>query len=272
MAATEAETIANGLPALILAGEDHAHPSPLAFSERVEQKALIEVGSRPMIHWTLDAVRDCPRTGEIVVVGFESLTVGLGADILQLSGTGDLAENVLAGLRMIAARYGESTPVLVTGCDAPLIVPEALTWFVDACGDCSQDLYLAVVRQETLEAIYPRSRRSWFRTREGRFCSSDLALIKPASLLANQILVCELVAGRRDLSKVQHRLSSTIGWRALVGRIRMQEAREAVQQLTGLQIGIVELPFASMAMDVDTLEDLAAVRNEIAQQRIVRTS
>jgi GTP:adenosylcobinamide-phosphate guanylyltransferase len=175
-------------------------------------------------------------------------------------------------LRAIVQNSDGNHPVLVMGCDAPLIIPEALTWFVDACGDRALDLYLAVVRQETFAAIYPQAKRTWFKTREGRFGSSDLALVRPAALLNNVALTRQLAAHRRDPAALRKALPASLALRAWTGSLSLPEVRDIVQHLVGLQIGIVELPFATVAMDVDTLEDLAAVRYEMAQQRMMRAA
>lgn len=259
-----------GIPTLILAGDDPAAPSPLSFSERVPQRALIEVGSRPMIAWTIDAVRRSPRTRSTIVVGLDTPNLDFGDDLTYLAGAGDFTQNLIAGLEGIVASGMGRSPVLVLGSDTPLITPEALTWFLDACATRENDLELAIVRQETLEAIYPRNGRSWLKTREGRFTSGQLALVRPQALLANRARLAALAANRRDASALTRVLSGSLRIQVLLGRAHLWEVREAAQQLTGLQIGLIEIPFAAPALDVDSAQDLAAVRNEMAQLRMLR--
>lgn len=260
----------DGIPTLILAGDDPAAPSPLSFSERVPQRALIEVGSRPMIAWTIDAARRSPRTGRIAVVGLDTPNVDFGDDLTYLAGAGDFAQNLVAGLEWAASGGKGRTPVLVLGSDTPLITPEAITWFIDACANRENDVELAIVRQETLEAIYPRNGRSWLKTREGRFTSGELALVRPRPLLANRARLAALAANRRDASALLSKLPGSLRLQVLLGRAHLWEVREAAQQLSGLQIGLVEIPFAAPALDVDSAQDLAAVRNEMAQLRMLR--
>jgi GTP:adenosylcobinamide-phosphate guanylyltransferase len=263
---------AERLTTLILAGDDPGAPSPLSFSERVAQKALIEVGSRPMIAWTIDAARHSPRTGPIVVVGLDTPNVDLGVESTSLAGSGNFAQNLLAGLDWAATKYGPRTPVLVLSSDTPLINPEAVTWFVDACGTRENDLHLAIVRQETLEAIYPRNGRSWLKTREGNFTSGELALIRPQALLRNRERLVTLAQKRHDAYAIFRALPGSLQVRTLLGTTHLWEVREAAQQLTGLQIGLIEMPFAAPAIDVDSAQDLAAVRNEMAQLRMLRAN
>lgn len=262
--------VLRGISTLILAGDDPASPSPLSFSERVPQRALIEVGSRPMIAWTIDAVRRSPRTESIAVVGLETPNVDFGDDVTCIAGVGDFAQNLVAGLEWAAANGKGRSPVLVLGSDTPLITPEAITWFVDACVNRENDVELAIVRQETLEAIYPRNGRRWLKTREGRFTTGELALVLPNSLLANRARLGALAINRRDASALASALPASLRLQLLMGRARLWEVREAAQQLSGLQIGLVEIPFAAPALDIDNAQDLAAVRNEMAQLRMLR--
>lgn len=256
------------LHALILAGDDPAHPSHLVLSERVAQKALIEVGSKPMLDWAVDAARNCPRVQGIHVVGIETPGVRLDDDIVVLPGTASLADNLLAGLAYIQEQDDTDDPVLVMGCDAPLVTAEALTWFVDACTDRSLDLYMAIVRRQTLESIFPRNRRRFLRVREGQFCSSDLVLVRPAALLRNVDTLRRIVAERKDGFSLVQMLGAGWATRALLGMLHLRDVRDAVQEATDTRIKVIELPFASLAMDVDTVEDLAMVRNEMAQRRV----
>lgn len=271
MADTSLRTPPASITTLILAGDDPAAPSPLAFSERVAQKALIEVGSRPMLAWSIDAARNSPRTGAIAVVGIDTPGIDMNPEIALVDGNGDFAQNLLAGLEWAATQGDARAPVLVLGSDTPLITPEALTWFIDACATQENDLHLAIVRQETLEAIYARNGKSWLKTREGRFTGGELAMMRPQAMLKKRQRLEALAQSRRDVRAILAHLPTSLRLRALLGQAHLWELREAAQELTGLQIGLTEMPFAAPALDVDSAADLAAARNEMAQLRMLRS-
>jgi hypothetical protein len=267
------------LPALVLAGYDPAplHTRPSAAPATLPgntnlpgntaltgHKALLELNGRPLVAYTLDALRGSPRVGAITVVGFERAQCDLGGGLSYLPNQPSLVENGLHGLRTIAAEIPEGTHVLVTGSDAPLLSAEAITWFVDACTPWSADLYLGVASQATIEARFPASKRTYLRLREGRFCSADLFLVRPAAVLNQEPLLRDLLARRKHPLDQVRRVG--LGWilRLLAGRAGLGDADPAARRLAALSARAVPLPFAGAAMDVDKPFQLEIVRRALA--------
>lgn len=258
------------LRALVLSGADPAQPGALALGEGVANKALIEVGGAPMVRRVIDALQSCPRISDITLVGLsaqEAAQAGIPETVMLLPNQPSLVDNVLAGMEHYRARLGEDARVLMLDADTPLLTGEMITWFVDACRPYDRDVYYAVVGRPAVEEVFPNSRRTYLRTREGRVCSADLFVLHIAAVLRSEARMRDLVARRKSVF-AQLRL---LGWswvlRLLLGRIHLWELRAAAEKMLGVSGEVIELPFAEAAMDVDKDFQLAMVRNYWAQNR-----
>ncbi len=255
------------LPALVAAGYDprpsRTRPRPDALPA---QKALLEVGGRPLVAHVAEALRNSPRVASVTVIGLAQRECNLGDDVVYLPNQPSMLENLLAGLSEITRRAPAATHVLVTGSDAPLLSAEAVTWFVDACQERTADFYMAIVARATVDARFPNNQRTWLKTRAGGFCSGDLFLMRPAAVLAQQERLRELMARRKQPARLVQTVG--MGWllRYLLGRVHPDDLHTVAARLTGLQVRPVILPFAGAAMDVDKAEQLALVRAAYARR------
>jgi 2-C-methyl-D-erythritol 4-phosphate cytidylyltransferase len=95
-------------------------------------KALMPLAGRPMLAWSLDALRACPRVEAVVVVappGLEAQVAEVaGAAATVVPGGDSRAESVREGLR--AAPAGAAL-VLVHGAARPLVTPELIDAVLD---------------------------------------------------------------------------------------------------------------------------------------------
>lgn len=263
------------VPALVMAGYDAGRRSGLRALRRPPtgampaHKALLPLNGRPLVAYTVDALRSSPRVGSMTLVGFDPSECDLGNDLYFLPNRSSLLENVMAGLRAVWAREPQAPHVLVTGSDAPLLTPEAITWFVDACGARTADLYMAIVARETVLASFPEARRTWLRTRAGAFCSADLFLARPQAMLAQQARLRRLLNRRKSPAA----LVQTVGlrWllRFLLGRVHPDDLRTAARQVAGVEMRPVILPFAAAAMDIDRPDHLAPVQVALARNSVI---
>lgn len=252
------------LPVLLMAGYETGPPRARRSEALPAPKALIDVAGRPMICRVVDALRASPRVGAMTVAGLEQKQIDLGDDLHYLPNLPSIVENAFAGLRSIAERLPAAEHALIVNCDVPLLSAEAVTWFVDACGAHSADLYLAIAARTTVEAHFPQSRRTWTHTRAGDFCSADLMLVRPQVMLAQEAHIRSLLDQRKSPLGLARAVG--VGWllRMLLGRIHPDDLRTAGQQWAGLEARPVILPFAGAAMDVDKPWHLETARAWLA--------
>ena len=92
------------LDVLILAGTSPDTPDPLAAAEGVRRKVMIDLHGRPMLWWTLQALRGCDCLGRLIVLGGEPEDVaGIEGPIECLPVQGKLLDTILAGLQHLVA-------------------------------------------------------------------------------------------------------------------------------------------------------------------------
>jgi len=261
------------LPVLVMAGHDPANARGMRLRDAGlhPHKALTELAGRPLIAHVVDALRRCPRAGTITLAGMQHNDCDFGSEsgsnLCYLPNQPSLLENVLAGLRAVAAMEPLASHVLITGSDAPLLSAEAVTWFVDGCGARTADLYMAIVERRVVEAFFPGSGRTYLRTRSGAFCSGDLFLVRPAAVLANEALLHRLLAARKSPLRIVQSVGAGWALRFLLGRIEPDDLQVAARRLLGLHARPVILPFAGAAMDVDKPFQLELVRSVHAQRQ-----
>lgn len=254
------------VPAVVLAGQDPGRTDPLAAAEGTPYKALVTFAGAPLVVHAVHALAQSPRVGEIAVVGLPpDVQPEFGVPVHRLAGRGGMLDNAQAGVEFFAPR-APGGYVLVCGGDAPLLSAQAVTWFLDACHPPQGDIYWAIAARPTVESAFPGARRSWLRTADGAFCSADLFLARAgAAHAADAPLRAALARRKRPLALVR---MVGLGWtlRLLLGRARVPGLVGRVQELFGVSLRVVELPFPGAAMDVDKPEHLALLRDYVARR------
>ncbi len=98
-------------------------------------KAWVELAGRPMLAWSLDALKDAARVDRVVVAtpaGLAGAALELaaraGLEIEAVEGGGSRSESV----RLALAVSGEGDPVLVHDAARPLLTPELASAVIDA--------------------------------------------------------------------------------------------------------------------------------------------
>ncbi len=253
------------LDVVVAAGFDPLHPDPLAVAVGAPQKALINVAGRPLVWWTVQALRQCPLVGRIVVVGIDpTLRVDLGEGVECLPNLPDHVENFVNGVnRLLAYRPDMEYGIIASG-DVPLLQPKTVSWLVNTCLADRRDFYYSIVQDRVMEAQFPGSGRSYVRVREGRFCGGDIFVFRTVVLQANLALARRLMAARKN----PLRQASMFGWRTLVkvvlGSLTIAEGERVASRLLGCQARVIISPYADLGMDVDKPHQLEMARRLLA--------
>ncbi|MBC8450010.1 MAG: nucleotidyltransferase family protein [Chloroflexi bacterium] len=252
------------IDALILAGAPET-PDPLAVAEGVPRKVLMDVGGRPMLRWVLQALRASGRLGHLIVLGGEPQDIaGIAGPAECLPVQGGLLDKVLAGLQRVVALHPQAEWALFACGDVPLLTPEAVNWFIDACLAEEADLYYPVVEQAVMEGDFPGSARTYVSLREGRFCGGDAVLVRVHVALARQDLLRELMERRKSPLR-QARLVGIVPLLKLLSRrLSIAEAERIGGRALGVRGKAIISSYAELAMDVDKPHHLAIARQTMA--------
>lgn len=244
------------LTALVLAGSREGRADPMAVAAGVAHKALLPVAGVPMLLRVLKALRASPGIGRIVVAaqGADDLLASIGfvPDTIARDAAGSPSRTVASMLE----EFG--TPLLVTTADHALLTPAMLSWFMAHCSGTA-DAVAAVASAETILAAYPKTTRTWLRFGDGRFSGCNLFMLRTDKAM-------NVVEFWRSLEhKRKHPLS--MAW--LVGPVALLAYMSRLVTLgimlrllgrrTGTMLGVVDMPFAEAAIDVDTPADLILV-------------
>ncbi len=256
--------------AVVLAGERQSG-DPVAEQAGASCKAMVPIGGSPMVFRVLDALREASEVGSCLLCGPRRSVV---------EGDRVLAERIASqGLRWLEGGDTPSTsallvleslppdePVLVTTADHALLTPEMVDHFCREARRGGRDVVAAVARHEVVSAAYPGTRRTVTRLQDGGFCGCNLfAFLTPRARAAADFW--RQVEQRR---KTPVLLVRAIGWgavvRYLLGRLTLHLALRRLSERTGIEVGVVEMPFPDAAVDVDSVEDRRLVESIVARR------
>jgi CTP:molybdopterin cytidylyltransferase MocA len=196
-----------GIDAIVTAGDGRA-------ARRVfkKNKALLDVGGRPIVRHIVETLHACGAIDNIVVVGpkdrFEEVIGDTRAHIVPQKRS--LAENGWEGFLQSLPEYREKPEitgaliekyygkhVLFLSGDIPLLCVEELEQFISRCDMDRSDYIAGITSEETLREFGPRKGRpgikmATFHTREGNFRQNNLHMARPFVLLNSIDLVLKV--------------------------------------------------------------------------------
>lgn len=259
------------MPCVITAGGIPEPDDPLYVYSQGKPKALIDIAGRPMVEWVINALQDSAYVGQIVVVGLAGSGHESGLNVRRpvhhLPDQGGLVTNVLAGIDWIMGRYPESPCVLLSSADLPALTSEGVNHFVDACRPFDRAIYYTMVTQETIEARYPNSRRTFVPLHNLRIAGGDLFLVDPAIAHSHRDLWEALASGRKHAWKLAWTIGPRVLLRFLMRRMGIMELEATAEQIVQRPVKIVLTPHAEIGMDVDKPRHIEIMDAELRQQR-----
>ena len=243
--------------ALVLAGS-RGSVDPVAASEGVTHKALVDVAGAPMLARVLRALRDAGIEHIAVAADApEVLSLAYAFSAIPIAPGAGPAESVAAGFATMGP------PLLVTTADHALLKPE---WIRDFLADTPPDADVAVLlaRRDAVEAALPGNRRTWLRFADGAWSGCNLFLLRTSRAEA-AIDTWKAVEAER---KRPWRLAARLGWGTLLGyllgRLTLVEAVARLGRRAGIVAAAVAARDGLAAVDVDKPSDLVQVRHILA--------
>jgi len=211
-----------GIDAVVVAGDGRA-----ARKVFKKNKALLDVGGKPMIRHIVDTLASCPRVDTIAVVGPKEPFVEIigHAGVVIVPQRRSLAENGWEGFLHtlpeyrqrpeltcdLVDRYCQKTVLFLSG-DIPLLTPEEIDEFLSGCDLERYDYIAGITSEESLAAFGPRRGRpgikmATFHTRDGNFRQNNLHVVRPFVLLDSIDLVLKVYEYRYQKKLVNILLS-----------------------------------------------------------------
>jgi GTP:adenosylcobinamide-phosphate guanylyltransferase len=253
----------------IIMAADRNPDDPVTRAAGVPCKALTPVGGIPMVLRVLNALEESQAIGPRLLCGPPWPL--LEQDVALKSGidAGDYAwtasrDSPSASASAAMEQIADSQPVLLTTADHALLSSQVIDYFCEQACTADFDLMVALAPHELVAMAYPGVQRTRLRFSDRDYCSCNLfAFMTPRS---------RAIAGfwRKVESqrKQPWRVIGMLGWWAvfkyLLGRLSLQEALARMSGRLEMKIGVVILPFADAAVDVDTADDWRLVEQILA--------
>lgn len=260
--------------AILLAGAPN--DGPLS-EEPAPLEALIDLGGRPIAAYVLDALRASGRVRRVAVMGpREPLSVladgapsaggdGVESSAMELVFAGDgggLLANIQRGFDSLAT----PRPVLIVTSDIPLLSPEAVRAFLDACEAQEADVYYPIIPREDSERAFPGVRRTYVKVAEGQFTGGNIALLAPAVLQRHQDVFQRAVEMRKNPIGLARLFGLGLLVKLLLGRLTVADVEDRFRRGFGLKGVAVRCPHPEVGFDVDKPDDLQFVRRLFASR------
>ncbi|NKJ42045.1 NTP transferase domain-containing protein [Novosphingobium sp. SG720] len=243
----------NGFSALVLAGS-RGPDDPVAASEGLAAKALVTVGSVPMLVRVVRALRAAGAI-RVAVAASDPQVVALARELgcsLVPAASGP-SESAARGFAELGA------PMLLTTADHALLQPQWIDDFRRAVAP-GADVSVLLARRDVVEAAVPHTRRTWLRFADGQWSGCNLFHFATPRAADAFALWQSVERDRKRPWRIVWRLGPWLLLRYAVGRLSLRQAMAQLGRRAGLAVEAVASPHGLAAVDVDKPEDLALAR------------
>lgn len=256
--------------AIILAA-DRERKDPVADFAAVSCKALVPIAGRQMVLRVLDALAEADEIGKRFLVGPSISSVEQNTELFGLVSSGRIEwfapqDTPSRSAFTVLQSLPKDVPVLVTTADHALLTAEMVDHFCREARASGCDVLAGVAEYELIAGAVPGTRRTVTQLEDGGYCGCNLfAFLTPQSRKAAEFW--QKVERER---KKPLRIIKVMGWMAviryLLGRLSLEQALGGLSQRMGLRAGVVRMPFAEAAIDVDKVEDMLLVESILTER------
>jgi CTP:molybdopterin cytidylyltransferase MocA len=256
--------------AVILAA-DRDRNDPVALSAGVSCKALTPVDGRPMVLRVLDALAEAREVGVRILVGPHKVSVEQNEELHHLVNSGQvqwIAPQVTPSTSAFNALQSlpKDVPVLVTTADHALLSAPMVDHFCAEARRSGSDVLAGLARHEVVAAAFPNTRRTVTRLKDGGYCGCNLfAFLTPQARAAADFWR-RVEKERKKPLRIVKVMGPMAVLRYLLGQLTLEQALARLSQRMKLKVGVVRMPFAEAAVDVDKVEDWLLVEAVLAQR------
>jgi len=245
--------------AIILAADRNAH-DPLLEASGACCKALIKIDGTPMLQRVVTALLSSAQVETILLSGPAREHLANSEFLEHALNKGQIswraaADSPSSSAWQVMQGLADTTPVLVTTADHPLLTAGIVDHFLDGALQSGADLAVGTVAFPAVHAKFPKAKKTVTRFRDGDFCGCNLfAFLTPESR--------RVAAAWRKVEQQRKnplRIISQLGWwsvlRYLLGWLTLDQALSRLSERLDVNIRPVHLPFPEAAIDVDSIAD-----------------
>jgi len=254
------------MDAILLAGGIPAPDSPLYPYTGGKSKAALQIGSKSMIQWVVDALEESLSIDSIVVVGAEELQEEVqSTKILDFKPAGeDIIGNFQHGADTLLAHKPGAEKVVLVSCDIPMLTPESIDWVVERSQETDKDLYYPVIEESRMVKRFPDSARSYVKLRDMDVCGGDLTVIKLDLYKSRKDFWQKIFEARKTHFRQARLIGFDILLLLLLRRLTLKDTvRKVTRRLEITGEGLI-CPYPEIGMDIDKPHQLEIARKELS--------
>jgi GTP:adenosylcobinamide-phosphate guanylyltransferase len=246
--------------ALVLAGGPRDAVAQL--QPDVPNKAFIRIRGQTLAERVIRSLRSSAWVDRIIVVAPASAhddpALAL-ADECRPDGA-RIRESLRNGLEGLP----ELELVLVAASDLPVLTAESIDDFARRAHHVDPELGYGCVERRVHLARYPRVPHTWAHLRDGAYCGTGFAVIKPRVLPSLERFIERLGAARKNPLA----LASLFGWdvllKYLLRRLSIADAQSRASDIIGAPVRAIVSPYPEIAVNVDRVTDVALAEELIS--------
>jgi len=227
----------------------------------VELKALARVGELTLLHAIVGALRTSHRVARVIVVG-PSFIRETERDVdVWVDERASGEENVLAGLASAL-----TSRAIVSASDAPFVEVTHIDDFLSRIPDDADFAYPVFTSGEFL-LEYPRGRATFARVGSALWTGGSLCVMNVALALRHAGLIRRAFGARKSQLAMASLLGVECVLRYLTHRLAIDDIERRIGRLTGGRAAAIRGAHPALAMDCDSAQDIAYVRNWAEHER-----
>lgn len=257
------------MDALILAGG----PTPpelavgLDASNLSVDRAMVQINGRPMLDYVLDALHNCRSLERIAVVGTPQVVAHLAGapKVLCVPDEGKMMANAVAGLQALRREPGASRLCLITTTDIPLVTGATYDELLHGFEAKGLEAGYALTTRAVCEAAYPGGKRTYARLADGHYTAGNAVIVEGHIIERLADVFEQFYQARKNPLAMAKIIGPAFLWRVVTKKLSVQEAEAKLSDITGVRAGAVLMQDASIAFDVDKIEDYRVVAAELAR-------
>lgn len=232
-------------------------------------RALAPVSGSTMLEYITDALKKSGRTARIMLAADAGAMQQLrrvmpeGTEICAAGN--DLPSSCLLAAKALQQPAGSK--ILFVCDDIPLLTPEAVCSFLDACEKYPDgELFYPVIPREICVRDYPEAVRTYGHLADGVFTGGNMMLVAADVIPRGQEMAKDIFSRRKQPLK----LCSWLGWsfvlKLLLHLLDTKEAEQRTSELLKMKCHVIICSNAEVGMDVDKLSDLCLAEKYLARR------
>ena len=223
------------------------------------ERALIEIEGRTLLDCVLDSLRETGAVSRIICVATPDALASLAPDIVGLAAGERMTGNLFLG-----AREAKSDSILIVTADAPLVTSQTWTQFLDGATKNGLEAAYPIVSRQDAQAQFPGGKRTYATLAEGSFTGGNAFLLPKNRLEHIEPLINQAFENRKNPLALARMLGAKFILRFLAKKLTIGEVETKISSFLGCRAGAVRVSDASIAFDVDKIEDLETARQVAA--------